>query len=177
MRKKVKYLVVGGGISALSFARRAQGEDYLIVEKDSTLGGLCRTHYSGEYVWDYAGHFFHFSNPELKAFFDSKVSREEMVNCVKNTKIYYTGAGYKGTPYNNILIDSLPSTVFSGWMTVGNENYVYGFLDLDAGTHYLNGDKKFGALGYGFGDANSDTDDTSYAYPIGLNLDRINNTN
>ncbi len=95
----------------------------------------------------------------------------------KNTKIYYTGAGYKGTPYNNILIDSLPSTVFSGWMTVGNENYVYGFLDLDAGTHYLNGDKKFGALGYGFGDANSDTDDTSYAYPIGLNLDRINNTN
>lgn len=110
MRKKVKYLVVGGGISALSFARRAQGEDYLIVEKDSTLGGLCRTHYSGEYVWDYAGHFFHFSNPELKAFFDSKVSREEMVSCVKNTKIYYNGR-YIDFPFQK-NIHQLPQNEF-----------------------------------------------------------------
>ena len=95
----------------------------------------------------------------------------------KDTKIYYTGAGHKGTNYTNTLIENLPSTVFSGWMTVGNENYVYGYLDIDEGTHHLVGDKKFGALGYGFGDAKSNTDDTSYAYPIGLNLDRINNTN
>ena len=95
----------------------------------------------------------------------------------KNTKIYYSGAGYKGTRYENTLIDTLPTKVFSGWMTVGNDNYVYGYLDIDSGTHHLQGDKKFGALGYGFGDANSTTDDTSYAYPIGLNLDKINNTN
>ncbi len=96
----------------------------------------------------------------------------------KDTKIYYTGAGHKGTAYDNVLIDTLPSDVFSGWMTVGNDNYVYGYLDIDSGTHHLQGDNKFGALGYGFGDAKSEIyDDTSYAYPIGLNLDRINNTN
>ncbi|MBQ9394628.1 MAG: hypothetical protein IJU23_03795 [Proteobacteria bacterium] len=93
----------------------------------------------------------------------------------KNTKIYYTGAGYKGTKYNNALIDNLPAAVFSGWMNVGNEGYVYGFLDIDEGVHHLVGDKKFGALGYGFGNATDGTDDTSYAYPIGLNLDVINN--
>ena len=95
----------------------------------------------------------------------------------KNSKIRYTGDGYKNVKYNDVLVDDLPSNVFSGWMSVGNDNYVYGYLDLDAGTHQLVGDQKFGALGYGFGDANSSTDDTSYAYPIGLNLDRINNTN
>ncbi len=95
----------------------------------------------------------------------------------QNTKIYYTGAGYKGTSYNNKLIDTLPSTVFSGWKPIGSKGYVYGYLDLDEGTHSLVSDQKFGATGYGFGDANSSTDDTSYAYPIGLNLDRINNTN
>ena len=60
-------------------------------------------------------------------------------------------------------------------MDVGNEGYVYGFLDIDEGVHHLVGDKKFGALGYGFGNATDGTDDTSYAYPIGLNLDVINN--
>lgn len=110
MGKKVKYLIVGGGISALSFARKAKGEDYLIVEKDGTLGGLCRTHYSGEYIWDYAGHFFHFSNPELKAFFDGKVSRNDLVNCVKNTKIYYKGA-YVDFPFQK-NIHQLPKDEF-----------------------------------------------------------------
>lgn len=67
--KKVKYLIIGGGISGLSFARNVSKESYLIVEKEKSLGGLCRTRYKGEYVWDYAGHFFHFSNPRIKSFF------------------------------------------------------------------------------------------------------------
>ena len=41
--------------------------DYLIVEKEDRPGGLCKTFYQDGFVWDYAGHFFHFVTPEIRA--------------------------------------------------------------------------------------------------------------
>lgn len=108
--KKVKYLIIGGGISGLSFARNVSKESYLIVEKEKSLGGLCRTHYKGEYVWDYAGHFFHFSNPRVKSFFDSRIDTSELVTRVKNTKIYYKGR-YIDFPFQK-NIHQLPKNEF-----------------------------------------------------------------
>lgn len=84
-----KYLIIGAGITGLNFARNVKDSDYMIIEKNSTIGGLCRTHYSGEYVWDHAGHFFHFSDQSLKSFFDKKLDRDALVECIKNTKIIY----------------------------------------------------------------------------------------
>ena len=84
-----KYLIIGAGITGLNFARNIHNSDFMIIEKDSTVGGLCRTHYSGEFVWDYAGHFFHFSDASLKSFFDMKLKRDALVECEKNTKIIY----------------------------------------------------------------------------------------
>ena len=100
----------------------------------------------------------------------------------RNTQIYYTGDGYFTSstvqvPCVNKLITTLPTSVFSGWKEFGSKDYVYGYLSLDKGTHYLSGNNAFGAIGYGFGDAKSSTDDTSYGYPIGLDLKKINNTN
>lgn len=88
--KNAKYLIVGGGISGLRFANYV-GDNYLILEKEDNIGGLCRTHYVKEYVWDYAGHFFHFSTPQIKSFFEEHLDATEMVKCKKNTKIYYKG--------------------------------------------------------------------------------------
>jgi protoporphyrinogen oxidase len=89
--KKVKYLIIGAGVSGLGFANFIDSEDYLILEKESSAGGYCRTIYNGEYVWDYAGHFFHFANQELKNFFNSKIDLEDLINKEKNTKIFYKG--------------------------------------------------------------------------------------
>ena len=61
---KTKYLIIGAGISGLTFANYAKG-DYLIVEKESEVGGYCRTIKRKDYVWDYAGHFFHFKTEEI----------------------------------------------------------------------------------------------------------------
>ncbi|MGZ4118752.1 MAG: NAD(P)-binding protein, partial [Bacteroidia bacterium] len=41
--EKVKYLIVGTGVSGLSFANFIGSKDYLILEKDSTPGGYCKT--------------------------------------------------------------------------------------------------------------------------------------
>ena len=56
---QVKYLIIGAGISGLTAANYLK-KDYLLIEKENEPGGYCRTIHRGDYVWDYAGHFFHF---------------------------------------------------------------------------------------------------------------------
>ena len=65
---ETEVLIVGGGITGLSLASFLDSKDYLILEKDSTLGGYCKTTIKGDYTWDYSGHFFHFKNPEIKEY-------------------------------------------------------------------------------------------------------------
>lgn len=81
-------LIVGAGISGLSYAAATQN-DYLIVEKESEIGGYCRTVYSGDYVWDYSGHFFHFQREEIKNYVMSRLSDEDVLKVYKFTQIYY----------------------------------------------------------------------------------------
>ena len=92
-----KYLIVGAGISGLSFANflDENDKDYVIIEKENEVGGFCRTIKKGEYIWDYAGHFFHFKTNEFKKMFVDSVGEDKIIYKNKNTKIYY----------NNKLID------------------------------------------------------------------------
>jgi len=84
-----KYLVLGAGVSGLTFANFLDSNDYIVVEKDSRPGGYCKTTIKGDYVWDYAGHFFHFKTDEMKSLFEEKMKDEKLVKQDKNTKIYY----------------------------------------------------------------------------------------
>lgn len=85
-----KYLILGAGISGLTFANYIKN-DYLIIEKESEIGGYCRTIKRKDFVWDYAGHFFHFKTEEMKNLFIEMMKDEEIVHQVKNTKIEYKG--------------------------------------------------------------------------------------
>ncbi|MDO2951797.1 protoporphyrinogen/coproporphyrinogen oxidase [Aeromonas simiae] len=84
-----KYLVVGGGVSGLMFANLVKNDDFILLEKESELGGFCRTIYQDGFIWDYAGHFFHFANEEIKSFFKSKIADDAFVLKDKVTKIFY----------------------------------------------------------------------------------------
>ncbi|MEE0945449.1 MAG: FAD-dependent oxidoreductase [Acutalibacteraceae bacterium] len=84
----VKYLIIGAGISGLTFANYCSG-DYLIVEKETEVGGYCRTIKSGEFVWDYAGHFFHFNTDEFKNKFLNQMPVEDIIYNEKCTKIVH----------------------------------------------------------------------------------------
>lgn len=85
---KTKYLILGAGISGLTFASYCN-DDYLIIEKDNEVGGYCKTHYNGEYIWDYAGHFFHFKTDEFKKKFIDSLDKNDYVNQDKKTYIYF----------------------------------------------------------------------------------------
>ena len=82
-----KNLIIGAGISGLTFANYT--DDYLIVEKDNEVGGYCKTTKRNGYVWDYAGHFFHFKTDEFKKKFLDVIPNEDIVTQEKNTKIIY----------------------------------------------------------------------------------------
>lgn len=83
---KVKYLIVGAGISGLSVATRV--DDYLIIEKEKEIGGLCKTVKKNGFIWDYSGHFFHFKNEKIKKQFIDNLNNEDIVVKEKNTKIH-----------------------------------------------------------------------------------------
>lgn len=58
----IPVLILGGGITGLSTAwHLEQGgcKDYLVLEKENTLGGLCRTEIIQNCVFDYSGHLLH----------------------------------------------------------------------------------------------------------------------
>ena len=54
---RVKGLVVGGGPSGLALAY-GLGGDTLVLEKEATVGGLCRSIYHDGGVFDIGGHSF-----------------------------------------------------------------------------------------------------------------------
>lgn len=82
-----KYLIIGAGISGLTFANYVN--DYLIIEKGKEVGGYCRTITKKDFIWDYAGHFFHFKTDEFKKKFIDEVPKEDIIVQNKCTKILY----------------------------------------------------------------------------------------
>lgn len=89
MDNSITNLIIGAGLSGLSYAYFSNNQDYLIVEKESEPGGYCRTVKNPEYVWDFAGHFYHFKRNKYKALFESLVEPDQIIHQTKNTKIFY----------------------------------------------------------------------------------------
>lgn len=110
IKRKTKFLVIGAGVTGLGFVNFINSEDYLVVEKENEPGGFCRTIYKNGFTWDYAGHFFHFANEELKGFFNEKINKDEIIHKQKNTKIYYKGR-YIDYPFQK-NIHQLPKSEF-----------------------------------------------------------------
>lgn len=82
-------LIVGGGITGLSYALFSQPNKTLILEKDNELGGYCRTLKRNGYIWDYSGHFFHFQDSDIKKIITEDISDSDLKTVEKSTKIYY----------------------------------------------------------------------------------------
>lgn len=81
-------IIVGAGITGLSYASYTNN-DYLIIEKESTPGGYCRTIKQDGYVWDYSGHFFHFQDEEIKSDVMDRIPEDHILSVTKHTQIRY----------------------------------------------------------------------------------------
>ncbi len=87
----MKDIIIGAGITGLSFALFDKNNERIVLEKESEVGGYCRTIKKDGFVWDYSGHFFHFQNPDIKEIVYKGLDEEAQVHVIKSTKIYYQG--------------------------------------------------------------------------------------
>lgn len=89
---RVSTLVVGAGITGLSFANWAGPDgDLLIIEADAEPGGYCKTVVRDGFVWDYSGHFFHFRHPEIEAWLRARMPGADIRTVVKRSLIRFRG--------------------------------------------------------------------------------------
>ncbi len=81
-------LIIGAGVSGISYATFTNNE-YKMFEATSEIGGYCKTIKRNGFVWDYAGHFFHFRNEGLKELVCKEIDPKTLKRVAKNTKIFY----------------------------------------------------------------------------------------
>ncbi len=63
-------LIAGAGLAGLSAAYHLKEKDYIVVEKEPEIGGLCRTRKIGDFHFDYTGHLLHTRDPYFSRFLD-----------------------------------------------------------------------------------------------------------
>jgi protoporphyrinogen oxidase len=97
---RVEYLVIGAGVSGLSFAnwmraeasaRQRPAPEMLVLEADSEPGGYCKTVVQDGFVWDYSGHFFHFTDPGIEAWLRARMPGQEIRTVAKRSFIRFGG--------------------------------------------------------------------------------------
>jgi protoporphyrinogen oxidase len=87
-------LIIGAGITGLTTAAElsSRGDnDYLVLEASSEVGGYCKTVKTDGFVWDYSGHFFHFTHPEIEAWLRERMVGQRVVSVEKRSFIAYGG--------------------------------------------------------------------------------------
>lgn len=82
-------IIIGAGITGLSYALFTKSSDYLILEKEPEVGGYCRTTNRNGFIWDYSGHFFHFQNSDIRDLVLSGMDCSALRTVEKCTKIKY----------------------------------------------------------------------------------------
>lgn len=113
--KSVKYLIIGAGISGLTFAYEKKLEDYLIIEQDSKPGGLAQSFRDSGFIWDVAGHFFHFHSEKTKEYYESLMAGKTQRTVQKCAKVYYANK-YMDAPFQ-YNIQQLPQEEFIQCLT------------------------------------------------------------
>ncbi len=84
-----QHLIIGAGITGLSFANFIDSDDYLILERETEIGGWCKTVKKDGFVWDFSGHFFHFNHPDIERYLRERMPPDEVVTVEKNAQILY----------------------------------------------------------------------------------------
>jgi protoporphyrinogen oxidase len=90
--ERVTYLVLGGGVTGLSFANFLDAKDYLVIERDRSLGGYCKSTRKEGFVWDCAGHYFHFRDAALRDYLLARMPPGSAREIVREARIHYKGS-------------------------------------------------------------------------------------
>ena len=88
---ETRFLVLGAGVSGLSFADWVGSDEYIICEADDEIGGYCKTVVQDGFTWDYSGHFFHFRHPEIEHYLVERMKDQKVLEVAKDSRIWWKG--------------------------------------------------------------------------------------
>jgi len=91
----MKIAILGAGLTGVELGRRLKEcrKDFIIIERNPDIGGLCRTNKTGGYCWDFGIHAIYSRNKEIMDYFCSLPLDYEHLN--RNVKIYHSGRNKK----------------------------------------------------------------------------------
>ncbi len=100
----MKTAILGGGLAGVTLARllSKQGEDVLVLEQDSRIGGLCKSITTDGFTFDIGGSHIIFSRDQEVLSFMHQVLKENRGERKRDTKIFYKNR-YIKYPFENGL--------------------------------------------------------------------------
>lgn len=100
----MKTAILGGGLAGVTLARllSKQGEDVLVLEQDSRIGGLCKSITTDGFTFDIGGSHIIFSRDQEVLSFMHQVLKENRDERKRDTKIFYKNR-YIKYPFENGL--------------------------------------------------------------------------
>lgn len=87
----MKVVILGGGLTGLfaAYELKKREVDYLIIEKETNVGGLCRSVKVNGFTFDYTGHFLHFPDKDSNVKHIVKnLLKDNLLKIKRNAKIY-----------------------------------------------------------------------------------------
>jgi protoporphyrinogen oxidase len=105
----VRTIVVGGGLAGLSCAREL-GRDFVLLEAEDRLGGLCRTEQVEGFSFDWTGHWLHARDPQMRELIAQKWLQGNLLEVQRRALIYSENVWTK-FPYQFHLHGLPPETI------------------------------------------------------------------
>lgn len=107
-------VILGAGLTGLSAAYHLERQgfyDYKLFEKDTTIGGLCRSVQQDGFTFDYTGHLLHINDPYFRSFIET-IAGLEQFNTIHRRSYVYSHETYTDYPYQ-VNLYGLPADVIA----------------------------------------------------------------
>ncbi len=107
-----RIVIIGAGLAGLSAAYHLgsrKDRDYMILEKEDSPGGLCRTVNSKGFLFDYTGHLLHLKNNYVEKLV-KKLLKGKLKKIYRNSWIYSKGV-YTRYPFQENTFGLPPEVV------------------------------------------------------------------
>jgi protoporphyrinogen oxidase len=109
-----KVVIIGAGLTGLSAAYHLEKRgftDYVLFEKEKTVGGLCRSVVQDGFTFDYTGHLLHINDSYFRSLINNLVGIENF-NAIHRKSFIYSHERYTRYPYQ-INLYGLPEATIA----------------------------------------------------------------
>lgn len=107
-----RVVIIGAGLTGLSAAYHLEKKgfyDYVLIEKNKTIGGLCSSVMQDGFIFDYTGHLLHINDPYFKQFIEELIGFD-FFNQIKRKAHIYSHQQLTHYPYQ-VNLHGLPHQV------------------------------------------------------------------